>query len=345
MRTPLEPPPAGPQPLSAAALRRVFREARRDPDLAVLEGLHALKHALRFGAQIERVVLTDPERVRALAQTMAPDVLGVLAQRLQTATSVPRGALAQSIETAPPDPLDTPPQHTRTAAPDPLDPVPPPTQTVVPEVFATLAPQPPATGVIALARRPPYDASSVLQDARAAPLVLLEDPRDLGNLGACVRVAAAADIAGVLTTGTHDPWDPAALRGSAGLHFALPVAHLDEHHLDELGGQSTARAVPAATADREPREHGRHKPNAGGRRAQRDHGRPLIAVDPDGEPFSPTAMPPRAILAFGGERRGLSPALLARADARVRLPMRAGVSSLNLATSVAALLYSWRLAS
>ncbi len=192
MRRPLEPPPAGPQPLSAAALRRVFREARRDPDLAVLEGLHALKHALRFGAQIERVVLTDPERVRALVEAVAPDLLGALPQ---------------------------------------------PTQTVVPEVFATLAPQPPATGVIALARRPPYEASSVLQDARAAPLVLLEDPRDLGNLGACVRVAAAADIAGVLTTGTHDPWDPAALRGSAGLHFALPVAHLDEHHLDELGGQ------------------------------------------------------------------------------------------------------------
>ena len=48
---------------------------------------------------------------------------------------------------------------------------------------------------------------------------------------------------------------------------------------------------------------------------------------------------PRAILAFGTERDGLSDALLAGAEQRVRLPMRAGVSSLNLATAVAAVLY------
>ena len=54
----------------------------------------------------------------------------------------------------------------------------------------------------------------------AAPVVLLEDPRDLGNMGACVRVAAAADAAGVLSTGSHDPWHPDALRGAAGLHYA-----------------------------------------------------------------------------------------------------------------------------
>ena len=49
----------------------------------------------------------------------------------------------------------------------------------------------------------------------------------------------------------------------------------------------------------------------------------------------PTAaeLPPRAILAFGTERYGLSAALLDHADARIGIPMRAGVSSLNLATS------------
>jgi tRNA G18 (ribose-2'-O)-methylase SpoU len=34
-----------------------------------------------------------------------------------------------------------------------------------------------------------------------------------------------------------------------------------------------------------------------------------------------------------------------RADARLSIPMRAGVSSLNLATSVAAVLFAWRLSS
>jgi TrmH family RNA methyltransferase len=138
-------------------------------------------------------------------------------------------------------------------------------------------------------------------------VILLEDPRDLGNMGACVRVAAAADVAGVLSTGTHDPWHPDALRGAAGLHFALPVGRL------------------GSTAELE--------------RADR----PLLALDPGGEPLDPLELPPRAILAFGTERYGLSPGLSARADGRVSIPMRAGVSSLNLATSVAAVLFSWRL--
>jgi RNA methyltransferase, TrmH family len=131
--------------------------------------------------------------------------------------------------------------------------------------------------------------------------VLLEDPRHLGNLGACVRVAAAASAAGVLTTGRQNPWHPDALRGSAGLHFALPVA----------------RSGEVRTGDR-----------------------PLVALDPEGEPLGDADVPARAVLAFGTERDGLSDALLARADARLALPMRPGVSSLNLATAVSGVLFS-----
>ena len=68
--------------------------------------------------------------------------------------------------------------------------------------------------------------------------------------------------------------------------------------------------------------------------------RPLVAIDPGGEDLRAAGLPPRAILAFGTERYGLSPALLERADARLGIPMREGVSSLNLATSVAAVLFS-----
>ncbi len=52
---------------------------------------------------------------------------------------------------------------------------------------------------------------------------------------------------------------------------------------------------------------------------------------------------PRAVLAFGTERDGLSPELAARAEALLRIPMREGVSSLNLATAVAAVLFAGRL--
>jgi RNA methyltransferase, TrmH family len=256
-------------------LTETFRRARRDPGLVVLEGLHPVKHALRFEAQVEQVAVTAPEQVRELVQALAPDVLDRMLGDAQTVSAA---------------------------------------------VFATLARQAPVTGVIAIARRPSIDLDALVADRRPAPIVLLERPRDLGNIGACVRVAAAADAAGVLTTGTHDPWDPAALRGGAGLHFALPVARLAN---DAPGSMGVATAAPSTGP-------------AGGR--------PLVAVDPDGAQLDPARLPARAILAFGAERQGLSAELLDRADARVSLPMRAGVSSLNLATSVAAVLYGWRLA-
>ena len=48
------------------------------------------------------------------------------------------------------------------------------------------------------------------------------------------------------------------------------------------------------------------------------------------------------MLAFGTERHGLSPELAERAQQLIRIPMRDGVSSLNLATAVAAVLFAWR---
>lgn len=268
-----------------------FGRARRDASLAVLEGFHPLKHALRFGAEVIEVLCRDAEELSTLAQRLAPDQ----AQRMRE--------LARPVRA---------------------------------EVFDQLAPLPPTTGVIALARRPAIDAAAVLAlvrtgDAgapaggRRGPVVLLEDPRDLGNMGACVRVAAAADAAGVLSTGSHDPWAPDALRGAAGLHFALPVARLET-----LGALGAAGDVGPAAEQETPGGLG------GGRRA-------LLALDPEGEPLVPGELPGGAVLAFGTERYGLSEQLLALADARVSIPMRAGVSSLNLATSVAAVLFAWRL--
>ncbi len=222
--------------------------ARRTRELVVLEGFHAIKHAIRFGADILGAWTADAEEVEHLRVRLAPDV------RL-------------AVEVVDPDAL----------------------RAVVPR-----------GQLVALARRPSQpDPDTVL--AGAGHVVLLEDPRHLGNLGAVIRVAAAAGAAGVMTTGRQNPWHADALRGSAGLHFALPVHHL---------------------------------------RAVRCEGRALVALDPAGEPLVPAALPTAAVLAFGTERDGLSDDLLSQADHRVALPMAGGVSSLNLATAVAATLYA-----
>jgi len=240
-----------------------FRQARGDDGWAVLEGFHALKHALRFGGEVETVLTSEPGELDRLAGELAPDV----------------GTRVRELAVAVPE-----------------------------ETYRQLGPHTHHTRVAAIARRPAFDAAAVLAARRDAPAVLLEDPRHHGNLGAVVRVAAAADAAGVLTTGEQDPWDPVAIRGSGGLHFALPVGRIDT----------------VASLDRV--------------------GRPLFAIDPEGDDVDPRALPPDAIYAFGGERHGLDPDTIAAADHHLRIPMRRGVSSLNLATSVSAILFAWRLA-
>jgi TrmH family RNA methyltransferase len=264
-----------------------YAAARRDPTLAVLEGFHALKHALRFGADVLDVVAAEDHQLDELTERLAPD----LSERLAADPT------RLSSDPAPPTVLESAPGVARLVT------------TVSAEAFGTLCRQPPQTRVVAIARRPRHDPAAILALPGDGPVVLLEDPRTMSNMGACVRVAAAAPrVAGVLTTGESDPWNPAALRGAAGLHFALPVARVETW---PGGGIDDP-----ATSDR-----------------------PLVAIDPEGDELGTTAIPRRALIAFGTERYGLSDGLLDRAALRLRIPMRAGVSSLNLATSVAAVVF------
>jgi tRNA G18 (ribose-2'-O)-methylase SpoU len=136
--------------------------------------------------------------------------------------------------------------------------------------------------------------------------VLLEDPRNLGNVGAVVRVAAGFGARAVWTTGSVDPWHPTVVRAAAGLHFAVAV----ERHVDgalAVGEQGS-----------------------------------VLAFDSSGEDLREVSITDQSVLVFGSERRGLSPALRRRADRLVSIPMRAKVSSYNLATSVAVALFHWK---
>jgi TrmH family RNA methyltransferase len=234
-----------------------YRLARRDAGLVVVEGIHALKHAVRFGAEILDARTADAARLRRLVAELAPDVADAI-----------RGLVR---------PTDR-------------------------ELFARLAPSPHPTGVIAIARRPALDVQAVLERSEPAPVVFLERPTHHGNIGAVVRVAAAAGAGAVLVTGDRDPWHPAAVRGGAGLQFALPVTRVE--------------SLPSTD-------------------------RPIVALDPAGEPAAAGAIPRRSVLVFGSERTGISGALLHRAERRVAIPMAPGVSSLNLATAVAAVLYAY----
>ncbi|CAA9237101.1 MAG: hypothetical protein AVDCRST_MAG41-1249, partial [uncultured Corynebacteriales bacterium] len=45
------------------------------PGMVVLAGVHAVKHALRFGADVVLLVAPDPAAALAVAGAVAPDVL------------------------------------------------------------------------------------------------------------------------------------------------------------------------------------------------------------------------------------------------------------------------------
>lgn len=225
----------------------------------LLDGFHALKHAVRFGADVPVAVTADRRAALALADELAPDV---------------RDALAGLL----------------TEVPEPT--------------YRSLVPRPHPTAVAALAVRPSRAASleKLAHTPRTAPVVVLDNPRNLGNAGAVIRLAAGFGATGVVTTGTLDPWHPTVVRGGAGLHFATAVERL------------AADELPAG---------------------------PMFALDPEGDDIRGVKLPDDAVLAFGSERSGLSAELRARTDHLLSLPMRPQVSSYNLATSVAMTLYHW----
>jgi TrmH family RNA methyltransferase len=65
----------------------------------------------------------------------------------------------------------------------------------------------------------------------------------------------------------------------------------------------------------------------------------LVGLDAGGTPFDPRGFPGPTVFAFGSERSGLSAHVRANCDEIVSLPMKPEVSSLNLATSVSAVMY------
>ncbi|MFI1885182.1 TrmH family RNA methyltransferase [Streptomyces jumonjinensis] len=172
------------------------------------------------------------------------------------------------------------------------------------ETLRELVPKVHPTRVAALAVRPEREKNTELLSRlpRRAPIVVLDNPRNLGNMGAVVRLAAGFGVTGVVTTGDMDPWHPNAVRAGAGLHYATAVERLPSD------------ALPPG---------------------------PLYVLDPEGDDIRSVPLPDDALLVFGSERHGVSPELRARATRLLSLPMRPQVSSYNLATSVAMALFHW----
>ena len=166
-------------------------------------------------------------------------------------------------------------------------------------------------GILGSVHRPPMPAATDLL-ARARRIVILEDVNTHTNVGAIFRCAAALGMEAVLLSPScADPLYRRSVRVSMGEVFAVPWAKLDPW--------------PAALD------------------VVREAGFSILALTPapDALPIQrlPAARRERPALLLGAEGPGLSKAAEAASDARVVIPMRAGVDSLNVAAAAAVACY------
>lgn len=179
------------------------------------------------------------------------------------------------------------------------------------KVFAALSPVKTPSGIAAIARRKVTAPPIVCGHPRAF-VVTAVDVQDPGNVGALLRAAEAGGATGAFVCGTSaNPFSWKALRGSMGSAMRLPV-------------------VPGMTVDAV-------------MNCMTEAGVRIIAAVPHGGEH-PDAIDWRGPvgLLVGGEGPGLSDDVVARADARVSIPMATTVESLNVAVAGAVLVYAAR---
>lgn len=170
---------------------------------------------------------------------------------------------------------------------------------VVERVATTVTPQP------VLAVFPMLDLPEV--PSRADLVVVMADVRDPGNAGTVLRSADAAGVGAVVSCGgTVDPYNPKAVRASAGSLFHVPLV------LGDLPA-----AVLSGLAD------------AGFRR--------LGAAVRGGEDYATVDWSVRSALVLGNEASGLPEGL--QLDGLVGIPMAGRAESLNVGMACAVICF------
>jgi len=162
-------------------------------------------------------------------------------------------------------------------------------------------------GVLLVVRRPADTLDAVI--ASGATLVLAaHGVQDPGNLGSMARSALACGAGALVALeGCADPFASKVVRSAMGAHVRLPV----------LPG----KAAPALAA-------------------LRRSGFVIVAAAPgDGSRPDAVDLSRKSVLLLGGEGSGLPASILEAASERVRIPMTADASSLNVGAAAAILLY------
>lgn len=180
--------------------------------------------------------------------------------------------------------------------------------TVTDELMTRVARRDNAQSVIAVIEQR-WAALDVVRAAPGVTWLALEGIRDPGNLGSIVRSADAFGVAGIMLIGhTVDPYSTEAVRSSMGSIVNVPLVRIDAAGYLEWHRGWAGRTV------------GTH----------------LAATD---RPESVTRGA-ATLLLMGNEQSGIPEQIAVTCNHLVKIPMRTGADSLNLAAATAIMLYA-----
>ncbi len=164
-------------------------------------------------------------------------------------------------------------------------------------------------GIMAVIKKPETESEDILSRASAdGTTMILEGLQDPGNLGTIIRTAEAAGVNCVLMDrNTVDIFSPKVVRSTMGSIFRVPFGYVEDL------GSLLSRL--------------------------REKGVVLYAADLAGEDMRSVALERKRAFVIGNEGSGLSEEISGLCDAKIRIPMKGKIDSLNAAVAAALLMY------
>jgi len=184
-------------------------------------------------------------------------------------------------------------------------------------LFAAISDTRSPQGIILICKRPKAERTAFEIECKRRTAVLpltvfLSEVNNPSNLGAVVRAAEAAGVAGIIVSkNSADIFSPKALRGSMGSTFRMPI----------WAGATNAEAIDWA------RSNGVSTVGA-----TADAARSYAELD--------WSIP--RMLVLGSEAHGISPDFESMLDERISIPMDPNVESLNLSVAAGIILFEAR---
>ncbi len=179
---------------------------------------------------------------------------------------------------------------------------------VTEEVMEKIAPSRSPRGIVARIKKPFFSWEEIIKEERVLILEGLQDP---GNVGTLIRTAAGAGFGGVILFGEGaDPFQPKALRATAGAIFKIKVAEVGNR--DKEGFLSELRKDFV-----------------------------VFRADPGtGKNYKKVDFPEKCALILGHETKGISKEMDDQSFIPVSIPLSRDVESLNVSAAGAILLFA-----